>query len=151
VHFPDGRYLSSPGQGYGQEWFNSIEEVERRFNSSYVGWTEDINGLRVAIADAPTPPAPPLPSKDEQEMYILSVEGRSWLVGKGYCAKIHDHFTYTQMIPLYGQAYQLDGSDMWNRLTWTLGIPANVRGTLLADDNLWSCWDAERGFFDGRG
>lgn len=39
---------SSPGEGYGRELFQSIAQVERRFNATYVGWSEDINGLRVS-------------------------------------------------------------------------------------------------------
>jgi hypothetical protein len=56
--FPDrGQFLSSPGQGYGHEWLASIEAVERRFSSSFVGWSEDINGLQVAAyQDTPKPP-----------------------------------------------------------------------------------------------
>jgi hypothetical protein len=47
--FPErGQFLSSPGQGYGHEWLDSIEAVERRFQSTFVGWSEDINGLQVA-------------------------------------------------------------------------------------------------------
>jgi hypothetical protein len=49
------KFLSSPAKGYGQQWLNSIEEVERVYNSKYVGWSEDINGLRVANTNTPTP------------------------------------------------------------------------------------------------
>lgn len=42
------KFLSSPARGVGQQWLATIEEVERVFNSKYVGWSEDINGLRVA-------------------------------------------------------------------------------------------------------
>lgn len=42
------KFLSSPSRGVGQQWLATIEEVERVFNSKYVGWSEDINGLRVA-------------------------------------------------------------------------------------------------------
>lgn len=45
---PGRGYLSSPGTGYGQEWFDNIAAIEARFNAKYVGWSEDINGLRVA-------------------------------------------------------------------------------------------------------
>jgi hypothetical protein len=147
THMPNNRYLSSPASGYGHQWFDTIEQVERTFNAKYVGWSTSINGLTVAQQSAPPPPPPPV--LDNNKMYILSVEGRAWLVGKGYCAKIHDHYVYTRMIPLYGQAYQLIDSDDWNRLTWTLGIPAEVRGKLIANPSLWACWDAERGYFIG--
>lgn len=54
TRFPDGRYLSSPGSGYGQQWFNSIGDIERYFNAGFVGWSEDLNGLRI-IEDRPDP------------------------------------------------------------------------------------------------
>lgn len=47
AYVPGQGFLSSPGQGYGQEWLPSIEAVERRFNSKFVGWSESINGLKV--------------------------------------------------------------------------------------------------------
>lgn len=47
TRFADGRFLSSPGSGYGQAWFNSIAEIEIYFNAKYVGWSEDLNGLRI--------------------------------------------------------------------------------------------------------
>ena len=59
AYFPDrGQFLSSPGQGYGHEWLDSIEAVERRFNSTFVGWSEDINGLQVAVHTANPTPTP---------------------------------------------------------------------------------------------
>lgn len=153
VHMPDNRYLSSPvGKlgTYGQSWFDTIEQVERTFNAKYVGWTDNINGLKVAEYSG-QPPTPPVIIGEDEDMKIYSVEGRSWLVGKGYCAKIHDHYVYTRLIQAFGQAIQLIDTDDWNRMTWPLGIPADVRGTLLADASLWACWDAERGYFNGSG
>ncbi len=62
VWFPDrGQFLNVPASGNGQKWLNSIDEVNR-WNGcdGYLGWTEDINGLRVAeYVGAPAPaPAP---------------------------------------------------------------------------------------------
>lgn len=48
TYFPGRGFLSSPGTGYGQQWLDSPRDVERVYNSKYVGWSEDINGLRVA-------------------------------------------------------------------------------------------------------
>ena len=45
-----GAFLSNPshpGQPEGQRWFNTIEDIEKAFNAKYVGWSEDINGLRL--------------------------------------------------------------------------------------------------------
>ena len=66
VSFIVGRgYLSSPLSGYGQKWFDTIEEIERAFNATYVGWSEDINGLRVVeISKQPVPPQPPVTPND---------------------------------------------------------------------------------------
>ena len=47
-YFPGRGFLSSPGRTYGQEWLATIEEVERRFNSTFVGWSEDMQpGIQV--------------------------------------------------------------------------------------------------------
>lgn len=53
VSYVPGRgFLSSPawvrpGQTVGQQWFDSIEAVERTFNAKFVGWSEDLNGTRI--------------------------------------------------------------------------------------------------------
>jgi len=48
TYFPGRGFLSSPGRDYGQEWLDTIEEVERRFNSTFVGWSEDMQpGVQV--------------------------------------------------------------------------------------------------------
>jgi hypothetical protein len=54
AHIPGVGFLSSPAKGVGSEMLGSIQEVERRFNSKYVGWSTDINGLTVA-QDIPDP------------------------------------------------------------------------------------------------
>jgi hypothetical protein len=44
------RFLSNPthgGMGEGQKWFDSIEEIEKTFNGVYVGWSEDLCGVRL--------------------------------------------------------------------------------------------------------
>jgi hypothetical protein len=58
AYFADrGQFLSSPPNGYGNAWLNSIEAVERMFNSRFVGWSEDLNGLQVAKYNQdPKPP-----------------------------------------------------------------------------------------------
>jgi hypothetical protein len=45
---PGQGFLSSPGSGVGQKWLSSIREIERFYNSTYVGWSEDINTVRTA-------------------------------------------------------------------------------------------------------
>ena len=47
-YVPGDAIYSSPARGYGQDRYETIAEVERVFGAKYVGWSEDINGLRVA-------------------------------------------------------------------------------------------------------
>ena len=71
-----GKFLSSPGAGYGQQWFDSIVAVEKYFNATFVGWAEDLNGKRVAepLPDqAPAPVAKPVLTGQGGD-YHLSVE-----------------------------------------------------------------------------
>ena len=60
VFFPGRGVLSSPGSGYGQQWFGSIDELAQRWGLTYLGWSEDVGGFRVVdYVDAPAPaPAP---------------------------------------------------------------------------------------------
>lgn len=60
VWIPGSGFLSSPGSGYGQQWFGSIEQIESYFRCTFVGWTEDINGMRVVewVEDGGKNPAP---------------------------------------------------------------------------------------------
>lgn len=55
VRVPGRGYLSSPTWGHGQQWFSTIEEVERAFNCSFRGWALDVGGLNVAWPKAPAP------------------------------------------------------------------------------------------------
>ena len=66
TYFPGRGFLSSPTSGVGQNWLKDIQHVERVYNSKYVGWSEDINGLRVAeIGDDEL--------NDEQNNALMSV------------------------------------------------------------------------------
>ena len=69
VWVPGRGFLSSPGRWsdpVGQQWFGSIEEIERWFGCQYVGFTLDImpNGTVAAWSDeaAPAPTPAPAPS-----------------------------------------------------------------------------------------
>lgn len=70
AYIPGAGYLSSPGEGYGSIMLESIEAVERYFNAKYVGWTEDLNGLRIAEVTS-APPAPiPTNLRDVSDMML---------------------------------------------------------------------------------
>lgn len=83
AYVPGSGFLSSPvGKlgTYGQSWLGSISEVERTFNAKYVGWTEDINGLRVA-----EPGNTPTPSRKKKTLatcyYTKDNNGHLWALG----------------------------------------------------------------------
>lgn len=48
IHVPGDAIYTSPAGGFGQGRYATIAQIERAFNATYVGWSEDINGLRVA-------------------------------------------------------------------------------------------------------
>jgi len=58
VWFPGRGVLSSPGSGYGQQWFSSIDELGRAWGLTYLGWSEDVGGFRVVDGSADPAPAP---------------------------------------------------------------------------------------------
>lgn len=72
----NGKFLSSPGRwsdGVGQQWFNSIQEIENWFGARYNGWTLDImpNGTVAAATDGPTPGPTPTPQPDWNATYTV--------------------------------------------------------------------------------
>lgn len=64
--FVSGRgILSSPGSGYGQQWFDSIEACGNYFGATYLGWREDMAGVPVIeFIKEPTP----VPNQKGDEM-----------------------------------------------------------------------------------
>lgn len=48
AYVPSKGFLSSPGNGYGQQWFDTINAVESYFRATFRFWSLDINGLQVA-------------------------------------------------------------------------------------------------------
>lgn len=76
-----GGYYSSPRAGYGGEWFRTIADIEREFNSKYRFWSEDINGVRVS-APAPTAAAKPTTASKtttlpEEEDMLINLRGKT--------------------------------------------------------------------------
>lgn len=63
---PGRGYLSSPAGGYGQQWFDSVEQIAWTFNAKYAGWAYDVGGLLVAKTTSDPNPSPaPQPTLDE--------------------------------------------------------------------------------------
>jgi hypothetical protein len=78
TYFPGRGFLSSPGKwtdGYGNQWFASIDAVTRWFNAPYLGFTLDIP-MRGAVASftpdpTPTPEPGPAPAPAGRQRVIV--------------------------------------------------------------------------------
>lgn len=79
AHFPGRGFLSSPGSaiGYGQQWFGSIEEIERYFRCTHVGWSDDINDLTVMVG---VPDPAPAPAPSGQTVYTVVPGDTLWAI-----------------------------------------------------------------------
>jgi len=67
--YPDGsmKIWSSPiSRKPSADAWTSIAQVEAKYHSSYVGWSEHVNGTRVILLDTPTQPQPT--SQGENQM-----------------------------------------------------------------------------------
>lgn len=79
VYFPGRGFLSSPGRwtdGWGQQWFGSLEEIERWFGCQYVGFTLDLPFYGVlntvaSVTDEPTPAPIPEPAPTPSGQVVI--------------------------------------------------------------------------------
>jgi hypothetical protein len=63
AYIPGRGFLSSPGRGYGQEWFDTIGEIEDYFRCTFLAYSLDLNGKQIAHMEAdPTPVPAPTPT-----------------------------------------------------------------------------------------
>jgi hypothetical protein len=84
TYVPSKGFLSSPATGNGQLWLSSISEVEKTFNAKYVGWSEDINGLRVL-----SPSNVPQPKREEKMLSFIATDPNgAWYVTDGLTKRI---------------------------------------------------------------
>lgn len=140
---PGRGYLSSPAGGYGQQWFSTIEEIERTFNARFVGWALDVGGLYVAwprgvpypgVTPVPAPipnvkpkPAPvPAPTPLEEIMAISPTYIRDAKTPSG---------TVYALNPVTGKKRQIPTHE-WNalRAAERAGGEKIVIGSVSADD-----------------
>jgi hypothetical protein len=144
-YIPGKGFLSSPASGFGQLWLDSIEAVERTFNSKFLGWTPSINGLTVAkyVND-------PSPKRKNNDMRVVRYKGADFLVGQQFIS-ISPNPTVTALInSLYGDS--LNVGDDWPqmvRITRVHGIPDNTFDFLYNNNraDFGYAWSAERGLF----
>jgi hypothetical protein len=76
TYFPGRGFLSSPGKwtdGYGNQWFASIDAVTRWFNAPYLGFTLDIpmRGAVASFTPDPTPGPAPAPTPAGRQRVIV--------------------------------------------------------------------------------
>lgn len=139
---PGRGYLSSPTSGVGQKWLSTIQDVERSFNSTYVGWSEDINGLRVAEITTPRPPQPQH-SKGETDMIIIMHKdrGRSYAIAPQYLHSF-EHNNYAAVVANAinpnGKVIEVQNADASTScFVEAYGIPATVWNG-LEPNKTWS-------------
>lgn len=141
---PGQGFLSSPFNGYGQQWLDSVEAVERGYNCTFRFWTEDINSLQVArwVDD-------PLPAKRyNKDMVLVQNNGQYWVLGYGSCTKI---FAPAAVVAsrLFGPSTIINKQDNWERALRVCSVPVNIPAKLLADE-VNDSWSFQRGFFQSR-
>lgn len=74
AYVPGRGFLSSPGKwsdGWGQQWFGSIEEIERWFGCRYVGWTQDVPPVGAVVAWSDDAQPAPSPSPDQRTYTVV--------------------------------------------------------------------------------
>lgn len=77
---PGRGYYSSPGWGYGGQWFKNIGEIERYFNAKYLGWSTHMNGKQIVrwVASSakpkPTPAPKPTPTTNKVQEDVLDIK-----------------------------------------------------------------------------
>lgn len=119
-YVPGAGFVSSPvGKlgTYGQSWFGTLEEVERTFNARFVGWSEDINGLKV-VENTFTPD----PASGDENMYAVAAYDDGW-------AGFWNMTT--------GQVGHIDTVEEWNR------IAGNLKVWKFADSGAFNAWKAK--------
>jgi hypothetical protein len=145
TYVPGRGFLSSPGQGYGQEWFLTIDQIERTFTGKFVGWTTSINGL--IVAEYKTDPQPTERVKD---MRVLAAGKNNFLVGKGFISIAADMETVRIWNDLWGATVPIMNGHDWNRATWGLGIPVGTQEVLASRYvGKIGCWEHGRGYYLG--
>ena len=138
VIFVPGRgFLSSPLNGVGQLWLDSIEAVERSFNSTYRGWSLDLAGTPVATS-TPTP----LPGKKGKDMYTItnSSTKKTYTVGNQFIKHEQDGTRAAIVANItMGSASTVPQLDQWSFdvVCDSMGIPRGTANT-LPSGGTWS-------------
>ena len=147
VWVPGRGFLSSPGKwtdGYGQQWFGSLEEIERWFGCRYNGFTLDImpNGSVAVLTDAPSPAPTPSPRPDWNGSYtVVAGDTLSGIAGN-YGISWQD--LYAANTDVIGGNPDAINPGMVLRVPGDAPAPApaptpsGTTYTVVVDDNLWN-------------
>jgi len=141
---PGRGFLSSPGEGFGQTWLLTLPEVEKYFNSQYVGWSEDINTVRVLqwVSNSEV--------DGVETLRVVKYKGADFLIGSQFLS-ISPNAVVTSLITgLYGGSMDLgDDNAQMTRVCRIHGIPDGIFDYLYNHNraDLGFAWSAERGLY----
>lgn len=131
----------------GQKWFATIEECARWNGATYVGWSEDLQGWRIAhFADVPPEPV----KRKKKNMLLVTFDNFTYLVGAGFVSVSPNKASTDALTALYEGNRVIQRSESWAALCRANGIPKGVptrlKDSLGAVSN--PCWSEAKGFFD---
>jgi hypothetical protein len=146
AYVPSKGFLSSPARGVGQQWFDTIEQVERTFNAKYVGWSESLNGLQIVEwFENPTPD-----KRKVDEMIVISYAGYTYLVGREYVVVAPNETYAKTLVNAYGVAWSYSTMEGFARCLRMNSVPKGVTPKLreMIKDDTVPAWSKDRGFYD---
>jgi len=101
------RFLSSPTSGTGQRWLDRLSQIEDLYHCRFVGWAEDINGVRVAEPLPELAPTPGMPAVGSRIQLVPPVTRTTFRAGTttvaGHITATNDQFVY--IVRGYDPAY----------------------------------------------
>lgn len=128
VWVPGRGVLSSPGSGYGQQWFDSVEACGNYFGATYNGWREDMAGVPVVeYSNTPT-------NKGKSEMLMIhkaSGDANVWrfaIFAPGFWLEFVGQDAANGFAKQIGAASVLATPAFWDFCKKTAQTPINVTG-----------------------
>lgn len=132
---PGDAIYSSPWYiAYGQERYSTIGEIERIFGAKYVGWSEDINGLRVAEpvpVSKPKPKPKPKPDKDIEMRTIYNINDKNEATRRAavgeFTFQVQRDAVSTRERKLWGAPVNVTQGE-WNAIIATVNVRRKMIG-----------------------
>ena len=118
--------------------FNGLAGIEASFDASYLGWTEDLNGVTVytPAGPGPGPTPPPVPEEGDDRMEIIRIvdDGRIMVVGTYQFAQVPDMERYGALAQIWGTYKDVgvqDAQRMHDQVNQNLSdLYASLRGLI---------------------